>query len=364
MTEELKTKLSKIESMLKRRNLDALLIQKVTNFAWASCGASSFVNTTDNQGVASLLITPGGRYLITNNIEAPRFKEEERLEEMGWEFKVTPWYHTKDVISNLTKDLRLGADGFYPGAEDVSVQLVHMRVNLLPEEQQRFKEVCAGCAEAMDRSIRQVKPGMTEFEIAALLVGETQRRGILPIVDLIATDERIFAYRHPLPTNKKLEHYAMLVVCGRKYGLVCSVTRLIHFGRLPEEVSRKVDAVAEIDATFLFATRPGRSLGEILLQAQEKYAALGYPGEWKLHHQGGPAGYVPREFVATPDSDFLVEAGQVYAWNPSISGAKSEDTILIQEDGFVNMTEIAGWPEISVDIEGQVIHRPAILEIV
>lgn len=359
---ELETKLSKIQTLLTESKLDALLLQRVSNFAWATCGSSSYVNTADDQGVASLLITLSARYLVTNNIEAPHFRQEEELENQGWEFVVNPWHLADETIDKFTKGLRLGADGLYPGAEDVSSELARLRIDLLPEEQERFKVVCTGCAKAMDQAIHQLKPGMTEFEIAALLGKETQQLGILPVVNLIATDDRIFAYRHPLPTAKKLDRYAMLVLCGRKYGLVSSLTRLVHFGTLPDDLQHKAKAVAEIDASFIASTRPGQSLGHIFKQAQAKYAELGYADEWQLHHQGGPAGYNPREAVATPDSDTLVATGQVYAWNPSITGTKSEDTILVKADGAEIMTEIADWPMLRFEIDNQKISRPAILE--
>jgi antitoxin VapB len=54
----------------------------------------------------------------------------------------------------------------------------------------------------MKAAIDQVRPGQSEHEIAAILGVETQRRGMTPIVDLIATDQRIFDYRHPVPTDK------------------------------------------------------------------------------------------------------------------------------------------------------------------
>ncbi len=154
----------------------------------------------------------------------------------------------------------------------------------------------------MNTAIHAVKPGMTEFEIAALLGSETQRRGVQPIVNLIATDERIFRYRHPLPTAKPLDKYAMLVLCGRQHGLVCSITRLVHFGPLSEELQRKQEAVAQIDATFIYTTQPNVTLGDIFAQVQEIYARTGYPDEWRLHHQGGPAGYEPREYLGLPGS--------------------------------------------------------------
>jgi len=216
----------------------------------------------------------------------------------------------------------------------------------------------------MEEAIFSIKPGMSEYDIAAILAGESYKRGILPIVNLIATDERIYKFRHPLPTEKKMERYAMLVLCGRKYGLVASLTRLVHFGQLPDDLKQKEIAVAEIDATFIANTKPGRSLADIFKNAQKKYADTGYPEEWQLHHQGGPAGYSPRETIANESNEWIVKNNQAYAWNPSITGTKSEDTILITGDGFEILTELTDWPIIEVDVQGHSIRRPAILEII
>jgi antitoxin VapB len=104
-------------------------------------------------------------------------------------------------------------------------------------------------------------------------------------------------------------------------------------------------------------------LGEVFRAAQAKYAELGYADEWQLHHQGGPAGYVPRETTAILDSDLRIAAGQAYAWNPSITGTKSEDTLLVKTSGVEVLTEISGWPMTAVELDGQTIWRPATLEI-
>lgn len=364
MSDELNIKLSKIRSLLESRGLDALLVQKVHNFAWLTDGAASYVNTADSLGAASLLVTLNGRYLITNNIEATRLRDEEKLEQQGWEFVVTDWYGEEDAIIGLAAGLRLGTDDAHLGQADLSAELRRLRSVLLSEEQSRSRNCAHECAAAMEAAIRQIKPGMTEFEIAAVLGAEAQRRGIQPIVNLIATDQRIYDFRHPLPTDKKLDKYAMLVLCGRQSGLVSSITRMIHFGPLPDELRHKAQAVAEIDALMIAATRPGVTLGEIFRRTQAKYAELGFGNEWQLHHQGGPAGYLPRELVATPGTDILVEAGQIYAWNPSISGTKSEDTILVGIDGNEILTEIPGWPVIEVEENGAIIPRPAILEVI
>jgi Xaa-Pro aminopeptidase len=208
-----------------------------------------------------------------------------------------------------------------------------------------------------------VRPGLTEMEIAGLLAAATYAQGALPIVNLIATDERIFRFRHPLPTGKKLERYAMLVLCGRRQGLVASITRLVHFGPLPEELQRKQEACARVDATFIARTRPGARLGDVFAAAQAAYAEAGFPDEWQLHHQGGPAAYEPREFVATPGSGHVVQEGEVYAWNPSITGIKSEDTIVAGRERNEVLTTISGWPMLQVEVDGVSWERPAILEV-
>jgi len=358
---ELKVKLEYIYKLLDRSGLDALLLRQSSNFAWATCGASADINRADSMGVASLLITSANRYVITNNIESIRLLEE-GLANQGWEFQIKPWYDQEDGISQLSSGMKLGADTGFPSALDLSKEITQVRSRLTHEEGIRFKKLGMLCADGMRAAMNAVGPGMTEFEIAAMLSQAVESRGVQVTVNLIATDERIFSYRHPLPTSKRLQKYAMLVLCGRKWGLVCSLTRLIHFGPLPDDVRHKAEAVAQIDATMIVATCPESTMGDVFRRAQAAYASVGFPDEWQLHHQGGSAGYMPREFIATPSSIQPILAGQAFAWNPSITGVKSEDTILIGEHGNEVLTAIQGWPMLEVHLNGQTFLRPAILE--
>jgi hypothetical protein len=52
-----------------------------------------------------------------------------------------------------------------------------------------------------------------------------------------------------------------------------------------------------------------------------------------LHHQGGLTGYASREVIATPSSREIIQAGHAFAWNPSITGAKAEETFVLLESG-------------------------------
>jgi Xaa-Pro aminopeptidase len=355
------TKHQRVIEILEKHNLDALLIQQIANFAWVTDGAASYINTAATNGVGQLLLTKDARYLITDNIEAPRFEKEEKLKAQGWDFQLHRWDLPSEALPKLTAGLKLGADGLYPSALDLSGELTVARSYLDAAEQERFRKLSALCAAAMNEAIRTVKPGMNEFEIAALLSSASQKRGVLPVVNLIATDERIYNFRHPLPTEKIMDKYAMLVLCGRQAGLVCSLTRFVHFGTLPDELKRKADAVAYLDAAMIAATRPGKTVADVFRKTKEAYAKVGYADEWHLHHQGGPAGYDPREFLATAAVDVPVGIGQAYAWNPSITGCKSEDTILLGETGNEILSVIDGWPTVDVEIGSETIKRPAML---
>lgn len=355
------SKLQQVRALMSERKLDGILLQRTANFAWLTNGAASYVNIASSTGAASILVTPEDQYIITNAIEAPRLEAEEELAALGFRFLVGPWHEPHAETQALLGRLRLGSDAGCPGAEDVSAELAQMRLVLTPTEIAQFRQLGAACAQAMNEAIRQVRPGMTELDIAGLLSQATYAAGAVPIVNLIATDERIFRYRHPLPTDKKMERYAMLVLCGRQRGLVASITRLVHFGPLPDELRKKQDACARVDATFIARTRPGARLRDVFWAGAEAYAEAGFPGEWQHHHQGGPAGYEPREVIATPSAPHAVHIGQVYAWNPSITGVKSEDTILVGEQENEVLTAIPDWPMIPVEIGGKLLPRPAIL---
>ena len=361
-TSEFEHKQARLQALRSERGLDAILLQRVSSFAWATCGAASYVNLAVTQGPSSLLVTPAERILITNNIEAPRLEQEE-VASQGWRFEVAPWHRAQEVVTRLVQGLRLGADGRYPGAVDLSAELARLRAGLTPEEGERFRSLGALCAQAMAAAARATRPGQTEQQIAARLACEAMARGVQPIVNLIAADERILRFRHPLPTDRALERCVMLVLGGRRQGLVCSLTRLVHFGRLPDELRQRALAVAQVDATLIAATRPGRTLGDVLERGIAAYTESGFADEWQLHHQGGAAGYEPREYLATPGSADVVAGGQAYAWNPSITGAKSEDTILVGQNGNEVVTAMAEWPTTRVSVEGGWLLRPAILEV-
>ena len=178
------------------------------------------------------------------------------------------------------------------------------------------------------------------------------RRGILPSVYLFAVDDRILKYKHAVARGARLKQYAMLNLCSRKWGLAISITRFIHFGALPAELGTRFEAAAQVNAGLFNATRVGATSAELFGVAQAAYAAHGFPGEERFHHQGGPTGYGEREWVAAPAGTEAVVNNQAFAWNPSIRGGKVEDTVLLRDGAIENLTATPELPVIEASVVG------------
>lgn len=360
---EFRLKQNRIHDLLETHQLKGLWLQRSSSFAWATCGAASYVNIASTTGAASLLITPDKHYLVANNIEATRLEQEEKLHYQGWNFQVFPWYQENHLIQDLIGEHRLGSDFPSPGAINLSKEISRLRCALLPEENIRFRVLARLCAESMDAAIRSVKPGMSEHRAASLLAEQVLSRGVQPIVNLVAADERVSRFRHPLPTFNDIDEYLLMVLVGRRWGLTCSISRLVYFGKLPAEHYDKSVALAHIDATLIDATRPGTAMQQAFLAGTHAYAQAGFAEEWRNHHQGGPTGYESREVLVTENTLDRVQPGMVFAWNPSIRGCKSEDSIEIGANSNEVLTQIMDWPVIEVPIGDRVYARPAILEV-
>ena len=95
--------------------------------------------------------------------------------------------------------------------------------------------------------------------------------------------------------------------------------------------------------------------------AQDAYAAEGFPGEEKFHHQGGATGYGEREWVATPNGSETVVNNQAFAWNPSIRGGKAEDTVILRDGKIEWLTATPELPVIEATLNGNTYPAAGVL---
>lgn len=365
--DEVAGKLERLRRLMWRRGVDALHLATTANTAWLTAGAATYVDESTDAAACALLVTPDEAVVLTDPIEEPRLRAEERLDALGFDFVVEPWYARVQALRQRVGSRRLGGDTAMSmqgrATVNLSADLVAMRSLLTPGEQERLRAGAALAAAAMEEAIRTLAPGMTELDAAAALAAASRRRGGTATVTLVGADERIVRFRHPLPTAQEIERQVMLVLCFRSHGLVSALTRTVYFGEAPESLRSLSAAVARVDAEVIAATRPGRTLGEMYDALRQAYAREGAPDAIEQHHQGGTIAYLGRETFARPGSLARIEVGQAFAWNPSLRGAKSEDTILLTDSGPEIITAMEGWPTLAIETDVGVIARPAILEV-
>jgi len=319
----------RLAAWCKERGVDGVWLRRRTNIAWLSDGADVHVDASSSTGVGSIVWTPRKKIVLTSNIEKPRLADEEFGD--GWEIQPQDWWRAEKLPK-----AKLATD--FP--DDPFADL---RASLTDLELTRVRELGLYTSIALEQILKGfLRPGHTEQEIAGALSGIFRGWGASTPVVLVAADDRIAKYRHPIPTARRIEKTVLVAVCPRRHGLMVAVTRIVHFGtKLPPALRKKHDAVCRIDAALHAATAPGQRWCDILEVGLQAYRETGFKDEWKLQHQGGPMGYEGRDYKATPTEMRKVVAHQLVGWNPSITGTKSEDTIL--STGEV-LTAARDWP--------------------
>lgn len=360
-------KLARLRAHLRTHRLDGVVLATRANIAWLTGGADLHVVSQSEAAFGALAVTARSAWLLANTIEAGRFAAEEPL--AGFQAKVYPWIQPLAAVTAKLAGSKAaawasdlpGATGLAPLPADFAYAC---RAQLDDGEVRRYKALGRDCTLAVETVARQLHPGDSEVQAEADLARHLLARGIQPMVLLVAFDQRILKYRHPTPTFNRLKRHAMLVVGGQRHGLVASITRFVHFGAMPRDLLERHLATCRVEAALWAATVPGRPYGEVLRAGIARYKAEGFAKEWELHHQGGPTGYAGRDFCVTPEEERPVLDRQAVAWNPSITGAKSEDTFILQDGERIVVTASSPeWPTVTVALPGGAkLVRPAVLE--
>ena len=363
MTDEVRYKIEALHGLMERKCLDGIVLSLKESFSWVTGGKVDYIYMASEFGVVDLVFLKDKKYCIASKYERYRVMEEE-LFDQDYEVIEFDWWNGDhiEIINQLAGGAKLGSDWDMPGAENILGSLKELRYSLRPEEIIRYKQVCQESALALEKTCKEIERGQTEFDVCANLLKNAMSYGIESTVALVASDERILKYRHPISTMKKIDKYVLVVICGRKYGLIASVSRFVHFGSIPEEIQIKHRKVIQVDAEYITNTIPGRKVSDVFKAGMEAYKEVGYENEWQKLHQGGPAGYGVRDYHGTPFVEGIVKNNQGFAWNPSITGTKSEDTFIAKESGFEIISNTGEWPLVEVKAkDGTVLKRPDIL---
>jgi antitoxin VapB len=330
---------------MKAKGLDAFVLRRNPNLAWAIAGRAH-VPTTIDMACFDLIITQESATAITNVVEAPRLIAEELPSEIT--VQTIKWSEGRDPL--LPTGSKVGSD--QPGADriDLGVEVEMIRASLIESDLARFKEICVDAAVALGNAMKQVESTDREIDVAGLIAHSLWQADLEVAFLGVAGEERVHKFRHPLPTTAVVGNRVSASICAKRKGLIASVTRIVTFGSVSDQMVSDYTSIFKVEAALLDATIVGKPFSDPINAAIAAYSANGFDGdEWSKHHQGGPTGYLPRDWPANQGSARLIASNQPIAWNPTGKGWKAEDTIVATNSGVKMLSNDPDWPSFEVN---------------
>jgi Xaa-Pro aminopeptidase len=322
-------RLEALRELIDMHGAAGILLDARRDFAWLTLGGQNHILYTTETGVAPILVTRDDAVVLAPVNEFDRIADEE-IAKLPLRIESTPWW---EPGAALEKARHTVGSGRLMTAADVADDLTDLRSQLSSTEHARMGWLAGLVLDVVEAALADVAPGTAEDEIVARASAAFPARGVrLPVV-LIASDERIMLYRHPLPATKPIDERVMLIVVAERWGLHVAHTQFRELRERAREIADRAAKLTDVLSAMRAATVPGNTLGEVLEATRQAYRANGLEREWMLHHQGGTIGYQARERVAKPGDETLIKPGMAFAWNPSAVGHKVEETLYLDESG-------------------------------
>jgi Xaa-Pro aminopeptidase len=191
--------------------------------------------------------------------------------------------------------------------------------------------------------IGQLKPGMTEFALAARLEYEMRRLGAdgVSFPSIVAADANA-SLPHAIPGPRKIRQGGILLIdWGARYGGYCSdLTRVVALGKMPPKMREIYSIVLDAQMLAIAAIKPGVRLTDIDAVARKHIEKHGY-GECFGHGLGHGIGLDIHEqptLSHRAKRNAVLEIGHVVTvepgiYLPGVGGVRIEDDVLVTPRG-------------------------------
>jgi len=185
-----------IRDLIKAKGLDAFVLRRNPNLAWAIAGRAH-VPTTIDMACFDLIITQDSATAVTNVVEAPRLIAEELPTEVS--VNAIKWSEGRDA--QLPTGSKVGSD--QPGADriDLGVEVEIIRASLIASDVERFTTICTDAAIALGNAMKQVESSDREIDVAGLITHSLWQADLEIAFLGVAGEDRVHKFRHPLPTD-------------------------------------------------------------------------------------------------------------------------------------------------------------------
>lgn len=347
-------RLSNLQKMIPELKCDALLIEHPTNIFYLTGIELSTGKLLVSAQSTALLVD--GRYfeMCSKQKLYPVFKlDEDSLKSWLFEHAIRTLAFESDTttyqgylnLKKVTDTFTVNTIKLIPLPSPV------MTLRLIKDKQEieLLREAAKLCYRGYQSLAEHIHAGVTEEELALELEMFWKIKGAkkLSFDPIIAFGANSSMPHYRAGKAKLTPNTSILIDIGVVYQQYHSdMTRIIYFGEPPKEIQNIFAIVSEAKERALECCRPGVLIGDIDKAARSHIASQGF-GDYFPHSLGHGVGLDIHEPPTIRSqgayAEIPLKAGMVITIEPGIylpgtGGIRLEDTILITEEGYENLT--------------------------
>ncbi len=220
-----------------------------------------------------------------------------------------------------------------------------MRIIKTAAEVDKMRQAQQITEDAFEETLKMVKVGVTEKEIALELEYQMRQMGADDVsFDLITIAGKKTSMPHGVPGDEEVQNgdFVLFDIGATVGGYHSDMTRTIALGGVDNEQMRVYNTVLQAQQNALDMVREGVRCGQVDEAARSYIDQAGFQGCFG-HSTGHGVGLEIHEApTVSPKNDFVLRSGMVITVEPGIYipdkfGVRIEDMVVVTNDGCINL---------------------------